>query len=226
MKLNQISLRERKYAQTKVDLLKSMLEKTRDKKFSEISIKELCEDVMISEATFFNYFPKKTDLILYFIKMWSMQVSFLADKQFGRTSGLRKIEFMFEITGSGEAIGNERIMGEILAFIALEDLEQDIDLANLTDAELMICFPELDGIETIARSNYGRIFLNNIELAVRIGELPINTDIKEMMLYLRMVFYGLPLVLGIKKFTESGPYFRKLLNEIWEIAFFKYDKNN
>lgn len=61
--LAQLSLREKKYAKTKLALLDAATERIGEKTFDAISVKELCEQAEVSEATFFNYFPKKQDLL-------------------------------------------------------------------------------------------------------------------------------------------------------------------
>ena len=50
------SLRERKYAKTKISLANAFMERLKTKRFSDIAIKEVCENVEVSEGTFYNYF--------------------------------------------------------------------------------------------------------------------------------------------------------------------------
>ena len=49
-----LSLRERKYAQTKVALARAARKRMRNNRLDEISVKELCETIPISEVTFYN----------------------------------------------------------------------------------------------------------------------------------------------------------------------------
>jgi AcrR family transcriptional regulator len=78
--LKDLSLRERKYAQTKVNLLRTTVAKLNEKRLDEISVRELCDEVFISEATFFNYFPQKSDLLVYYIKLWSLEMQWHIEK--------------------------------------------------------------------------------------------------------------------------------------------------
>ena len=115
----QFSLRERKFARTKLALLQAALERMRDKKLDEIPVKELCDEVEVSEATFFNYFPKKNDLLHYLIQVWTIEVAWHAQSTVGEECGLRFIEQVFDYTGKKLA-DHPRLMLEIIAHMALE----------------------------------------------------------------------------------------------------------
>jgi hypothetical protein len=78
-------LRQRKYARTKLALMNAALERLKDKSLEEISVRELCEEAEVSEATFFNYFPSKTDLLVYFVQLWTIEAGWHAH------SGTRRI---------------------------------------------------------------------------------------------------------------------------------------
>ncbi|NLE65671.1 MAG: TetR/AcrR family transcriptional regulator, partial [Elusimicrobia bacterium] len=60
------SLREKKFVKTKVSLMQEFMKRLKSTRFSEISIKEVCETVEVSESTFYNYFPQKVDVVCYF----------------------------------------------------------------------------------------------------------------------------------------------------------------
>lgn len=216
MTLKDISLRERKYAQTKVDLLRTMLEKTNDRRLDDVSIKELCENALISEATFFNYFPKKSDLLIYFIKMWTVQVNYMAEAKYGNTSGLKKIELVFDATGRMETIGNMRIMSEIIAFQAHETIAIEVPVDDITAAEKIIAFPEHEGIDEMKISCFRDLFVNNLKLAIKIGELPEKINIDLLMLNLGSIFFGVPLMMGNKHAADIHSIYAMQLQFLWE----------
>ena len=74
VKLEEIPLRERKSARIKLALLDAALERMLKRPFAEITVKELCEAVEISEVTFFNYFHAKNELLRYYLRLWSVEV--------------------------------------------------------------------------------------------------------------------------------------------------------
>ena len=57
--MKEYPLRERKYAATKAALLDAVLARLHDQTLDSISVKEVCREVPVSEATFFNYFTSK-----------------------------------------------------------------------------------------------------------------------------------------------------------------------
>lgn len=216
LKLKDIPLRERKAAKTKLDLLNAMLDKTKLCKLQDISIKELCYIANISEGTFFNYFSKKENLLIFFIKLWSLQTSYLANKEWGESSGLKKIEYIFKITGEVKTIGHKRIMGEIIAKFALDDIGEQLIIDDLTNAEKIMAFPNYEGIETVKYYHLFDIFRTNVELSIKLGELPSNTDIMDAITSIAIIFYGTPLILGLDRMDALGEVYVYHLQNLWK----------
>jgi len=211
-----IGLRERKIANKKIEILNIMLKKTVEKNFIELSIKEICDEAMISEGTFFNYFPKKSDLLNYFIQLWSYQSYYLTEKEFGRQSGLKKIEHFFHCTSNRKTIGNKRILYEIISNIALEDNNDPFANSNISKAELLAAFPDYTGIESIRIENFNDIFMEYIRLAIELEELKENIDINIIMLSLGSIFYGVPIILKDNPEMIMKTY-SIMLNNLWKI---------
>lgn len=69
-----IPLRERKLAQTRL----ALLEELEAKPLADVRARDLCERVGISEATFFNHFASKSELLLYFVLLWSVEMGCLS----------------------------------------------------------------------------------------------------------------------------------------------------
>lgn len=215
MILSDIPLRERKAAKTKVELLNTMLKMTVHKPLAEITVKELCREIDISDATFFNYFPKKEDLLLYFIRLWSRQVYYLAEVNCKDKPHLYKIEYILLITSDDKTIGNERIMGEIISLFALNDFIGKITLDTLSDAELLIAFPELPDIINFPIESFDQIFVKYLNMAMLNGELPKNIDMNDALLSLGLVFMGIPLMLGPKMYFQLGGIYSLHLHYLW-----------
>ena len=71
--IEQYPLRERKHAQTKVDLGKAFFNELCKTGFYNVSIKKVCQIANVSEGTFFNYFPQKVDILCYALRMSALQ---------------------------------------------------------------------------------------------------------------------------------------------------------
>ncbi len=216
MGLQDIPLRERKMAQTKIELLKAMLAKTGTKKLEDISVKELCESAVVSEATFFNYFSKKSDLLIYFIHLWCLEVIYLSDQKYGDSSGLKKIEMIFELTGSLKTIGNQRIMMEIIAFQALNTEPICIDLASVSQAERLLMFPQYPGIDAVSIQKFEDIFFINLKRAMELGELPDDINMMDVLAALGANFYGLPLIVHNQGPQVVTYLYKKMLENVWK----------
>ena len=67
-------LRERKFARTRLKLAQALVKRLQQASLEEIVVRDLCDDVEISEATFFNYFPRKLDLLDYYTQLWMLEL--------------------------------------------------------------------------------------------------------------------------------------------------------
>jgi len=197
--INGIPLRERKQARTRLALLDAAIERMREKALADITVEEICQKVEVSKGTFFRYFPHKTDLILYYIRLWSIEVTWHATRAAGGSPGLAMIE---EVFGWTAAVFEDhpRLFAELVALRAFEPqkftrLAQN-DQIMVSQAERLLRFPDLDGIESIPEGTFQRIFRHNLQAAVVKGELPDSIDIADVVLSLACIFYGVPLMLA------------------------------
>ena len=81
--------RDRKLAQTRLALLTALRERLAERPLEEINVRELAEAADVSEATFYNHFPTKTDLAIYFVQLWSVDTGWhtaAADRHTGSSS--------------------------------------------------------------------------------------------------------------------------------------------
>jgi len=214
-----IPLRERKAAKTKISILWTVFDILKQKPLTEISVKEVCEMIMISDGTFYNYFPKKSDLLTYFIQLWTIDVTWYADRKFGNESGLGRIEVMLEKTAQ-QSMENIYIMGEIISLMALS--REMFDFPAISDAEKIIAFPDKEDIFKVEPLMLHDLFAFNIELAVKLGELPEKTDIMLASLSVASIFFGVPLLLLQYKPELLEATYKENLKLLWESLRIKY----
>jgi AcrR family transcriptional regulator len=212
----QFSLRERKFAKTKLALLQAAVARMRDKRLDEIPVKELCDEAEVSEATFFNYFPKKNDLLHYLIRVWTIEVAWQARAAVGECAGLEFIERVFEYTGRKLA-DHPRLMLEIISHMALDPHPTACTASRpeLTLVERLQAFPECEGVECMPELTLPDMFRRPLERAVECGELPRTTEIDEALLALLGIFFGLPLLLGNREPARIRPGYQKQLKVLW-----------
>ena len=137
--------RDRKLAQTRLALLAALRERLAERPLEEINVRELAEAADVSEATFYNHFPTKTDLAVYFVQLWSIDAGWhaaAADRHGPRAA----ITAIFDATAADVARA-PRVMGEVIAVQAR--LSGKASLPPLTALEKRLAFPERPGVDAI-----------------------------------------------------------------------------
>jgi len=94
MATDEISLRERKSAKLKLLVLSIAKTMLREQSFQDIHVTDICKKADISKVTFFRYFPQKEDLLLYFMRVWSFELSLELQKN--DIKGLKAVRQIFD----------------------------------------------------------------------------------------------------------------------------------
>jgi AcrR family transcriptional regulator len=68
-----MGLRKEKAARLKVQIIDNTLKLIGKKPFEDLYVDDLCAKVKISKVTFFKYFPRKEDLLLYYFRLWCLE---------------------------------------------------------------------------------------------------------------------------------------------------------
>ena len=211
-KIEALSQRERKYAVTKTDLLKALLEELETKTLSQVRIRDLAKKAKISEPTFFNYFSSKQDMLYYFIQMWATEMNVIAKQALKESNSY--IEAISAIFSSSaiEIAEHPQIMLEIIAF---HTQKSNVKAHTVSDAEKWLFFTEIEGIEEFADGGIETIVPPLLVKAVESGELPEDIDIQRLFLTLSSLFFGSALLL----LNESPEVYPTLLNQQIEALF-------
>jgi len=212
MPATKISLRERKFAKTRLGLLKAAVEEMQEHPLEEISVKGLCEAVMVSEATFFNYFPRKTDLLTYYQALWTLELAWYGSRAAEANPGLAAITAVFRQAGQ-KIQSQPGVMGELIAYQAR--LRERPDVPEITHAERMLAFPELRGIDEMESTGLDQVLVPNLQYAIERGELPANTPLHATVVALVSLFYGVPLALLRANPQGIGSAYAHQLNLMW-----------
>ncbi len=206
-----ISLRERKFAETRLNLLKELIRKLDDNSFESISVKELCLGARISEATFFNYFNKKGDLLVYFIALWSIEVQWnIKNKE---RSGLKAILEVFNFTAEMMS-ETSPLMVEFMSYY-VSNLDT-ITYPEITLAEKYLAFESKPGIEKIKPLTFRDLMKHEINNAIQLGELKTDISTKVVLTGLASIFYGVPLTSSRINSSIAKSTYRKLLKVLWD----------
>lgn len=210
--MKKIGLRERKSAKLKIGLAETLVELLEQRPLEEISVRELCETHEISEATFFNYFPRKQDVLTYFIQLWSIEVGWVARQVDTSTGGLEAIEAIFEY-GADQIARYPAFMGEMIAYQArLREWPQPMQIGL---AERLQAFPELEGVEEIPAEGLDSVLSEYLKVSIEHGQLPQDTDREATILALVSIFFGIPMLMRLYEPERIGEIYQKELQLLW-----------
>lgn len=210
--MKNLSRRDRKLAQTRLDLVAALRDRLAERPLEEISVRELAEAADISEATFFNHFPTKADLAFYFVQIWSLDVGWRAGRAAAR--GARAaIEAILDATAELVA-AHPRVMAEVIALQAR--LPGKLALRPVSRAERLLAFPDREGIDAIEDRGLDGLIPALLDLAVERGELPPTVDRQAAFLAITNVFFGVPLILGPRAPHTVAAAYRQQLDIVWK----------
>ncbi len=216
--INDIPLRQRKQARNRLALLDAAIKRMREKALTDITVEELCRAVEISKGTFFRYFARKADLIFYYIRLWSIEITWHATRTAGGSPGLAVIEAFFDWTAAAYE-DHPRLFSELIALRAFEPREftklAENDKIMVSQAERFLRFPDLDGVESIPEGTFHSIFRDNLQGAIANTELPNSIDIEEVILALACIFYGVPLMLADRVPRNLAAAYSRQLRLLW-----------
>ncbi len=209
---HKLSLRERKFARTKLGLLHAALERIEQRPLDEISVKELCAAAEVSEATFFNYFPKKADILTYHTQLWSLEIAWHLAASEAPPSGLAAIAEIFRLAAR-KIQAQPGVMGEVIAHQARNRSRQRTGEPGR--AERLLAFPQLAGMDRFTASGMDQLLSHHLQTAIDRGELPANTHVRSAMVGLVALFYGVPLGLAHSQPQAIGSAYQYQLNVLW-----------
>jgi AcrR family transcriptional regulator len=212
-RLEQLSLRERKRAKTRLALLDAALQRLDERSLDDIPVKELCQVVQVSEPTFFNYFSDKRDLLTYFIQLWTIDMAWQAQRD--GQSGLAAIEALFMRTAS-HVSEHPRVMLELIAHQI--KMPKNKSLPGVGLAERLLYFGDHEGIEAMPAEGIDTIVPRQLEVAIARGELPADADVQLLMTTLVALFFGTPLLLAKAQPAALSGLYHQQLQLIWHGA--------
>lgn len=205
-------LRERKHAKTKVALTMAFVERLKSARLDDISIKEVCDSVEVSEGTFYNYFPAKIDLIYYYQQLMDLKIIWETQRRAKKDSLLHRIDVMIDVLV--KEINHPYLLYELISiFVGQKVKPKHPDIPR---AERFYAFPNCKGIEDIQIISLEDFLYKNLEEAAKQGELPKRVDANDVLVMLMTIIVGVPLAISYENFNTLGPHFKKQLSFLWK----------
>ena len=201
-------LRQRKFARTRLNLARVLADALGQQSFDEVSVKQLCRSAEVSEATFFNYFPRKQDLLAYLVHLWVLELGWHVQKATEELRGLAVVDALFaEVARTCES--RPGVLAEMLAWIARGgSLDSDLQIGEL---EKQLAYPDLDDIGSVQVKGIDAWLLPPLEAAISNGDLPENTLVPLILTTLLSVLFGVPLTLLASDPTRIATVYRQQL---------------
>jgi AcrR family transcriptional regulator len=217
------SIQERNYAQMKLALLRVATEKIQTRSLSDISVKEICDAVPVSEMTFYNYFPKKTDLLYYYLQVTSLEAIWYLQHAVKQKTHLEMVEECFDFMARKLA-AEPLMMTETLAWFGQE--RQLPKPSALSKAEQILAFPNLPGIEALETKDVHleTLIEPHLQQAIRHKELPEGCDLKGIVLMCVSIFTGLVMNLHLTEPELIRPLCRRQLRLLWKALRIESDE--
>lgn len=180
-----MSLREKKKAKTKMALLQASLDLIGEGSFRSVLVEEICRRAELSKVTFFKFFPQKEDLLIYFMSIW--QAECFVELEDSPKRGWEAVRHIYgKVTE--EAKKRPGIMLSLISFLSEQKMHPCVP--RLTETELQLLFPEKEGREKIADVSLDQIFRRCVREAGEDGQLASHISEDEAVVLLFSTFYG------------------------------------
>ncbi|MCY7487917.1 TetR/AcrR family transcriptional regulator [Paenibacillus alvei] len=185
MGMTNIPLRERKKAKIKVALYEACLDMSIEQSFRDMKVEEICARAEVSKVTFFKCFPKKEDVLVYYMCVWLTKRWLEIDEQ--GLQGWEAAKHLFACVAEDDR-QRPGIMLRLVGLLAEEKMHPSMPL--LSDAEISLLFPEKEQQAREIDPNLYILMKRIAEEAISKGEATERYSIKQMTEMLFTIFYG------------------------------------
>ena len=196
-----LPLRERKLARLRLRVLESVLALTSKRPLADVSVREICELAEISPGTFFNHFPSKEAVLVYYMRLWSLRATIRA-RTVADESGWAALHAIFQFTAE-EIAAHPNLMFEIITFIAQATAPPGP--TPITVAERLLTLPEVADAAEVEAVTIDDLLTALLTTAIERGEMAASTDRLLATRLLKGLFYGLPLATRAEGIAAIGP---------------------
>lgn len=212
MKVREYSLRERKHAKTKIAIMNAFIKSLEKTRFDDISIRQICKSVEVSEGTFFNYFPEKIDIINYYMHLIILKDVWKAQREAPEGKYLAFINALFRKLA--EELKSVNIIYQLVAILTVQ--QERPRKITITDLEKRLAFPDCPGIENIPSLFIDDFLKECLKGALKNKELPKNTDINDVLVSLLAILGGTLLAAKLGNIKDYTYHYMRQLKLLWK----------
>lgn len=175
----ELGRRELKKARTRLDILNAIYRLAAGVSFRDMKVKTIAEEADVTEMTFYNYFPKKEDTLLYMMGLWALDQVVLQKQS--PLSGEAAIRRIFAHTASQVKAHPGLMVGFISYLVTNEITSAASEIEPADRALLYPDFPEIYEIQVPS---------GNDLLTFHLLEIDPTRDPTSKLLRLASCFYG------------------------------------
>ena len=212
MQAKEYSLRERKHAKTKIAIMNAFIGALEKSRFEDISIRQICKNVEISEGTFFNYFSEKMDIINYYTDLLFLKVIWKARQEAPQEKFPDFIEAIFSKTA--EELSNVNFIYKMISVTIVQ--QEKPKKMVISEIEKKIAFPDCPGIEDIPVVFPPDFLKTCLEEAYKNGKLPVNTKVDDLSVSLTSIMLGTLLAVKFENLNSKGYHYLRQLRQLWQ----------
>ena len=211
MKVKEYSLREKKHAKTKLAIMNAFVKRLEKTRFEDISIREICKSIEVSEGTFFNYFSEKIDIINYYAYLLFLKIFWKTRKEVPQGKYLASIEALFK--NAAAELNNVNIIYQLISIIILQ--QEKPKAVIISDIEKHFAFPNYDGIEDIPAIFIDDFLGECLKAALKNGELSKKTNIDDALVSLMTILAGTLLAAKFTNINDRAYHYTRQLQLLW-----------
>lgn len=171
--------RELKKARTRQDILGATYRLTAAINFRDLKVRDIADEVGITEMTFFNHFPKKEDVLRYMMGIWALDL--LAAQRTKPLSGEAAIRRIFQRTAQ-QVKQHPGMMVSFIASLAVRELETGAGDIEAADRHLL--YPDQPELYEVSIPSGNELLVRHLV------EANPGRDPGETLLHLASCFYG------------------------------------
>ncbi|CAH1191951.1 MULTISPECIES: TetR/AcrR family transcriptional regulator [Paenibacillus] len=196
-----IPLRELKKAKNKIALYEAGLSLMKDRMFSQVMIEDICKRAEISKVTFFKFYQRKEDLLIYFMRVWLTE-RIIEIEQEGKKGFHAFRHLLSEVAKEYQL--RPGMMPSLISFLAEQNMQPC--MPELSRAEVSLLFPGQE--EAGSQSpNMFVLFEQFMRDEQQAGKLHYTLTLEQAVQICFTIFYGAFLTAQLYNSTDIGRFY-------------------
>ncbi|MGG4094673.1 TetR/AcrR family transcriptional regulator [Paenibacillus lautus] len=196
-----IPLRELKKAKNKIALYEAALSLMSDRMFSQVMAEDICRRAEISKVTFFKFYQRKEDLLIYFMRVWLTERVIEID-----TEGKKGFQAFRHLLSQ---VANEHqlrpgMMPSLISFLAEQNMQPC--MPELSSAEVSLLFPGHEEAGSKSPNMYD-LFQQFMKEEEQAGRLNKTFTLEQAVQICFTIFYGAFLTAQLYNSTEISRFY-------------------